>query len=155
VKVAAALSPHLTMEEQERLRKHYTENKEAYKLYMEGRYFWSKTTDGALKKGIERFQQAIALDANYALAYSGLADSYIVLGQFFDVPPKEAMPKAREAAVKALTIDDTLAEAHLSLATVKAWYDWDWVGAEREFQRTINLNPQFAMAYDRYAYYLI
>src|SRR5262245_37133829 len=154
-KVAAALSLHLTREERERLRKHYTDNKEAYQLYLKGRHFWSKTTLDTIKKGIECFQQAIGLDANYALAYAGLADSYIVLGQFFDVPPKEAMPKAREAAVKALTIDDTLAEAHVSLATVKAWYDWDWSGAEQEFKQAINLDPQFAMAYDRYAYYLV
>jgi tetratricopeptide (TPR) repeat protein len=103
------------------------------------------------KKGIEYFQQAIAKDPTYALAYSGLADSYAVFAGFGSVSPKEGYPKAKEAAQKALEIDDTLAEAHASLAVIKTLYDWDWSGGEREIQRAIELNPNYATAHQWYA----
>ena len=103
-----------------------------------------------MNKGIEYFQQAIAKDPNYAMAYAGLADSYISLGSGF-VVPKEAFPKAKEAALRALEIDDTLAEAHASLGFIKANYDWDWSGGEREFQRAIELNPGDATAHEFYS----
>jgi tetratricopeptide (TPR) repeat protein len=103
-------------------------------------------------KAIEYFQQAINLDRTYALAYAGLADSYNVLSTNGVLPPKEAFPKAKEAAEKALSIDDTLAEAHTSLAFIKTVYDWDWAGAERSFKRAIELNPNYANAHYFYAF---
>ena len=100
-----------------------------------------------IRKGIEYFQQAIAKDPAYALAYDGLADGYSVLGNYGYVPPKEAYPRAKEAVLKALQLDDTLAEAHTSLAFIMTDYDWDWPGAEREFQRSLALNPNDAYAH--------
>jgi adenylate cyclase len=144
--MTTALRLRLTSEEQKRLVRSYTPNAEAYQDYLRGRYFWQKTGLG-LNKGAEYFQQAIAKDPRYALAYDGLADSYILLSVFGFSSPEEAYPKAKEAALKALEIDGTLAEAHTSLARIKAEYDWDWSGAEREFQRAIELNPSYATAY--------
>jgi tetratricopeptide (TPR) repeat protein len=113
-----------------------------------------KGTPEGFNKAIEYFQKAIVKDPNYALAYSGLADCYTWLPALAFVPPKEAYPKAREAALKALEIDDTLAEAHTSLALVKAHHDWDWSGAEKEFQRAIALNPDYVMAHPWYGWTL-
>jgi TolB-like protein/DNA-binding winged helix-turn-helix (wHTH) protein/Flp pilus assembly protein TadD len=144
--MTTALRLRLTSEEQKRLVRSYTPSAEAYQDYLRGRYFWQKTGLG-LNKGAEYFQQAIAKNPRYALAYDGLADSYILLSVFGFSSPKEAYPKAKEAALKALEIDGTLAEAHTSLARIKAEYDWDWSGAEREFQRAIELNPSYATAY--------
>jgi eukaryotic-like serine/threonine-protein kinase len=146
----------LSGEERQRLTKRYTESTEAYQSYLKGRYFWNKRTEGGLKKGIEYFDQAIEKDPAYALAYTGLADSYA--GLVFPagaVSPREAMPKAKDAAAKALQIDDTLAEAHTSLAFVKFYYDWDWSGAEREFKRAIELNPAYPEAHHIYSHYLM
>jgi serine/threonine protein kinase/tetratricopeptide (TPR) repeat protein len=147
--MTTALRLRLTAEEQKRLVRSYTSNPEAYQDYLRGRYFWQKTGPG-LNKGIEYFQQAIAKDPRYALAYDGLADSYISLAVFGFSSPKEAYPRAKEAALKSLEIDGTLAEAHTSLARIKAEYDWDWSGAEREFQRAIELNPSYAATYQSY-----
>jgi TolB-like protein/DNA-binding winged helix-turn-helix (wHTH) protein/Flp pilus assembly protein TadD len=144
--MATALRMRLTDEEQKRLVRSYTPNAEAYQDYLRGRYFWQKTGLG-LNKGVEYFQQAIVKDPGYAQAYDGLADCYIWLGVFGFSSPQEAYPKAKEAALRSLEIDGTLAEAHTSLARIKAEYDWDWSGAEREFQRALELNPGYSTAY--------
>ncbi len=144
--MAIALRLRLTSEEQNRLVRNYTPNPEAYQDYLRGRYFWQKTGTG-LNKGLEYFQQAIAKDPGYAQAYDGLADCYIWLAVFGFSPPQEGYPKAKEAVLKSLEIDGTLAEAHTSLARIKAEYDWDWSGAEREFQRALELNPGYSTSY--------
>lgn len=117
------------------------ENLETYDLYLRGRYHWARWRTEGAEKAIQYFEQAIAKDPNYAPAYAGLADSYCWLGFFSTLSPNEAMPKAREYAQKALELDDSLAAAHASLGYVKALYDFDWAGAEREFKRAIELNP--------------
>ena len=144
--MTTALRLRLTGEEQKRLARNYTPNPEAYQDYLRGRYFWQKTGLG-LNKGVEYFQQAIAKDPGYAQAYDGLADCYIWLAVFGFSSPQEGYPKAKEAALKSLEIDGTLAEAHTSLARIKAEYDWDWSGAETEFRRALQLNPGYATAY--------
>ena len=123
------------------LRLKQPENLEAYDRYLKGRYHWQRWRTEGAEKAIASFNQAIAADPRYAPAYAGLADSYTWLGFFSAVAPNEAMPKARQAAMKAIELDDSLAAAHASLAYVKALYDFDWPGAEREFQRAIQLNP--------------
>jgi len=153
--ISEKLRLQLTGDERKRLTKRATGNKEAYQLYLKGRYWSEKSTPEGFNKAIEYFQQAIAKDPSYALAYSGLADCYTWLPALAFLPPKEAYPKAREAALKALEIDDTLAEAHTSLALVKAHHEWDWSGAEREFQRAIALNPDYAMAHQWYGWTLM
>jgi serine/threonine protein kinase/tetratricopeptide (TPR) repeat protein len=149
--ISEKLRLQLTGEEKKRLTKRATGNKEAYQLYLQGRYWWNKRTEEGLNKGIEYYQQAIGKDPTYALAYAGLSDSYTSVAIFGFVPPNEAFPRAKEAALKALEIDDTLAEAHASLAFVKSAYDWDWSGAEREFQRAIALNSGSAYAHYFYS----
>ena len=144
--MTTALRLRLTDEEQKRLVRSYTPNAEAYQDYLRGRHFWQKTGLG-LNKGAEYFQQAISKDPKYALAYDGLADCNILLAVFGFSSPTESYQRAKEAALKSLEIDGTLAEAHTSLARIKAEYDWDWSGAEREFQRAIELNPSYATAY--------
>jgi eukaryotic-like serine/threonine-protein kinase len=151
--ISEKLRVKLTGEEQKRLTKRYTENVEAYQLYLKGRYFADQYSADGFQKAVEHFNQAIQKDPNYALAYTGLADSYWVVSAL-SLPPREAMPKAREAAVKALRIDDTLAEAHSSLALVQAFYDYDLSSAEREFKRAIELNPGSAAAHQWYGWYL-
>jgi len=137
--------------EKERMTKHYTENTDAYQLYLQGRYYQNKRTDESLSKSIEYFQKAIAQDSNYALAYAGLADSYSYLGNHGFLPPNEVFPKGKTAALKALEIDDSLAEAHTSLGYIRVDYDWDWANAEREFKRAIELNPSYTRAHSLYA----
>jgi eukaryotic-like serine/threonine-protein kinase len=157
-KISERLGLSLTGEQQRRLTRRYTENTEAYQLYLQGRYQWNRRSDEGLKKGIEYFKQAIDLDPNYGLAYAGLADCYNLLG-VADVAgtlaPREAFPKAKVAALKALEIDDALAEAHNSLAFVRFWFEWDWPGAEREFKRAIELNPNYATTRHWHAIYLM
>jgi len=145
------LKVNLFGEERAGLIKRYTDDIEAYNLYLKGRYFWNKRTEDDLKKGIEYFKQAIEVDPNYALAYAGLADCYIVLPFYAGRLPEDAYPKARTVALKALELDNMLAEAHTSLAAVKGWYDWDWPAAEREFNRAIELNPGLAAVHHWYA----
>jgi TolB-like protein/DNA-binding winged helix-turn-helix (wHTH) protein len=132
--------------------KHYTESNEAYQLYLKGRFHWNKRTAEALKKSIEYFNQAIYKDPHFALAYAGLADSYVVPAN--QLAPREAMPKAKEAAIRALELDEMLAEAHASLGRVFAAYDWDWTSAEKEYKRAIELNPSYAVAHQWYGGYL-
>ena len=138
--------------EEKGLAKHYTESNEAYQLYLKGRYYWDKRTAEALKKSIEYFNQAIEKDPSFALAYVGLADCYVVPA--IRIPPREAMPKAKAAALRALELDETLAEAHASLGRVLASYDWDWTSADREYKRAIELNPRYAVAHQWYGGYL-
>jgi serine/threonine protein kinase/tetratricopeptide (TPR) repeat protein len=152
--ITTMLRMRLTGEDEKRMAKTSTTNPEAYQDYLKGRYWWNKRSEDGVRKGIEYFQQAIAKDPAYALAYDGLADGYNVLGNYGYVPPKEAYPRAKEAVLKALQLDDTLAEAHTSLAFVMTDYDWDWPGAEREFQRALALNPNYAYAHALYGYHL-
>jgi TolB-like protein/DNA-binding winged helix-turn-helix (wHTH) protein/lipoprotein NlpI len=126
-------------------------NPEAHEAYLKGRYFWNKRTGEGVRKGIEYFEQATRLDPNYAMAYVGLAESYIVLNGHRFLPPTEAYPKVREAALKALELDEKIAEAHTSLGSYKWEYEWDKAGAENEFRRAIELNPSYATAHQWYA----
>ena len=146
-KVADELEVQIGKGEKLNLGKKATDSKEAYTLYLEGRHFLNTRTEESLKKAIERFEKALEKDPRYALAYTGVADSYAVLALLEFLSPKEAFPKARTAAEKALEIDNSLAEAHTSLAVVKFQYDWDWEGAEKEFKRAIELNPSYAPAH--------
>ncbi len=155
-KIAAALQAKLTGAEQQALSSRPTENPEAHQFYLKGRYYWNRRGEEGLKKATEYFEHAIKADPNYALAYAGLADSYALLGfhGYGALPPAEAVPKAKAAAEKALQIDETLAEAHASLAYAKEEYDWDVGGAEREYKRAIELNPNYATAHQWYAVHL-
>ncbi len=152
--IVSKLRLRLTGEEEKRLTKPPATNAEAYQLYLKGRYFSEKFTKDGVDKGIEYFHQAIELDPNYALAYEGLSYAYFTSDDFF-ATPLESMPKANEAAKKALQLDDTLAEAHTDLAIVHFWYDYDWGAADREFRRAIELKPNYAHAHEYYGWDLI
>ena len=151
--VAAALMLRLTVEERRLLSKRYTSSPNAYRLYLKGRYFWLKRTEEGMKKGIQYFNEAIEEDPAYAAAYDGLSDSYTLLAIRGIMPPKEGFLKAKAAARRALDIDDTLGEAHASLAHVRL-HDWEWSGLEDVFNRAIAMNPTHAIAYHWYAEYL-
>jgi TolB-like protein/DNA-binding winged helix-turn-helix (wHTH) protein/Tfp pilus assembly protein PilF len=148
---------NLTPEEQERLATTRSVSAESYEAYLKGRYYWNKRSQEGLTKAIEYFQLATEKDPHYALAFAGLADCYSIIGSAIvgTVPSQDVAPKAKAAALKALELDDTLAEAHTSLATVRFNYDWDWPGASQGFQRSIELNPSYATAYQRYSLYLM
>ena len=148
---------NLTPEEQQRLASTRSVSGESYEDYLKGRYYWNKRSQESLIKAIGYFQSAIEKDPNYALAYAGLADCYSIIGSAIigTVPSQDVAPKAKAAAMKALQLDDTLAEAQTSLATVHFNYDWDWTGAASGFQRAIELNPSYATAYQRYSLYLM
>jgi serine/threonine-protein kinase len=147
--MTTALRMRLSGEDEKRITKSYTRNPEAYQDYLKGRYWLNKRTPDSLNKSIDFFQQAIQKDPAYALAYSGLADSYSGLIANGVVPPKDAYPKARQAALRALEIDETISEVHISLGQVNE-QAWDWLDAEREFQRAIALNPADANAHFSY-----
>ena len=149
--ISEKLRLKLSGEQKKRLTKRHTENTRAYHLYLKGRYYWNKRTEEGIKKGIEHFHEAIGADPNYALAFAGLADSYVLLAGYGSHLPEEVFPVAKAAAMKALKMDETLAEAHTSLAAVRAWYDWDWAGAELRYKRAIEINPGYATAYVWYA----
>ena len=154
--ISQALRLKLSGDEKKRLTKRYTENAEAYQLYLRGRYFWRKFTAGSIQKSVEFYQQALDKDPNFALAYAGLAAAYAVSSSGGGVvPPKQGMPEAKAAAMRALEIDDSLGEAHLSLAMVRAFYDWDWADADREFKRAIELSPEDPEAHHLYSHYFI
>ncbi len=142
--IVKALKMKLLGEQEERLVKRDTENMEAYKLYLEGLYYWNKRTGKDLNKAIELFNQAVDNDPNYALAYVGLADSYSLLTIYSDAHPQDVYPRAKAAATKALELNETLAEAHNSLAYVHERYDWNFEAAEAEFKRALELNPNYA-----------
>jgi tetratricopeptide (TPR) repeat protein len=141
----------LTGEDKQRLAKRYTNHPEAYHLYLKGRYFWNRRTAADLRKAICYFEQAVAKDPEYALAYTGLADSYHILWVYSDVTPKECHHLAKSAALRAVEIDDTLAEAHTTLASIAAADEWDFAEGERQFRRAIALNPNYATAHKWYA----
>ncbi|HVF47209.1 MAG TPA: tetratricopeptide repeat protein [Pyrinomonadaceae bacterium] len=146
--IAQKLELRLSGDENKGLTRQYTNNNEAYQLYLKGRYFWSKRNPDSIRKAIEYFNLAIEKDPGFALAYSGLADAYVVPANRLE--PRDAMPKAKTAATRALAIDPTLAEAHTSLARVLQVYDWNWEEAEKEFKRAIELDPRYAVAHQWY-----
>jgi eukaryotic-like serine/threonine-protein kinase len=153
--IAANLRIELNGKEERQIAKRDTENPEAYRLYLQGRYYWNQRSNQGVKKGLEYFQQAIEKDPGYALAYAGVADSYAVgNGEYLGLTPQEARPKAKAAALKALEIDDSLAEAHTTLADTYLYYDWDFPKAQQEFLRAIAANPNYPTAHQWYAEYL-
>jgi TolB-like protein/Tfp pilus assembly protein PilF len=152
--IVTALKIKLLGEKGAPLVKNYTENLEAYSLYLQGRNYWNKRDEADLIKSIEYFEKAIEIDPNYALAYAGLGDAYYILGNNGFWLAEKAFPKAKAAALKALEIDDKLAEAHATLASIISDYDWDFVTAEKEFKLAIELNPAYATAHQYYAYHL-
>ena len=152
--ISGKLRLSLSREQKERVTKRPTQNPEAYQFYLRGRYSWSKRTDEEFRKAIPYFSKAIAEDPNYALAHAGLADCLLLLGLFGAEDPRFVMPQAKEAALKAIQVDETLGEAYASLAQVKLTYDWDWQGAELDFQEAIRLSPTYSTAYHWHAEYL-
>jgi TolB-like protein/DNA-binding winged helix-turn-helix (wHTH) protein/Flp pilus assembly protein TadD len=155
--IAEQIRINLTPQEDAVLRASKVMNPEAYEAYLKGRYFWNKRSAAGLKEAIDYFNQAIEKDATYAQAYTGLADSYALLGdwEYGVMAPKEAFPRAKAAARQALELDNSLSEAHTSLAFCLDVFDWDWVSADREFRRAIDLNPGYATAHHWYAWHLI
>jgi eukaryotic-like serine/threonine-protein kinase len=145
--ISQRLRSTLNVADQQRLAKRYTDNPEAYQLYLKGRYHWNKRSQEGIRKALEYFEQAVQLDPNYSLAYAGLADSYSMLGI-------DLLSKAKAAANRALEMDEQLAEAHTSLGYLKMRGEWDWPGAEKELQRAIELNPSYATAHQWYSIYL-
>jgi tetratricopeptide (TPR) repeat protein len=148
--VADNLKIKLSGADEQQLNKQYTADVEAYQLDLKGRFFWNRRTEEGLRKGIKYFEQAITKDPGYSLAYVGLADTYNVLGFYGFLPPKEAFPKAKAAARQALALNEKLAEAHNSLAYAVLYYDWDFMTAEKEFTRAIELNPKYPIAHQWY-----
>jgi serine/threonine-protein kinase len=151
--ITDSLRVRLTGAQEERLTKRYTDNEEAYKLYLQGRFHWNKRNQ-SLKKAVEYFSQAIEKDPNYALAYAGLAETYALLGEYGVEPARESAPKGKAAALKALDIDSNLAEAYTALAYIKTDYEWDFAGAEKDYLKAIELNPKYATARQWYGEYL-
>ena len=149
--ITAKLKLKLSSEQQRLLVKRDSTNAEAYQFYLRGRYFWNKRTSDGIKQAIEYFQQSVDRDPNFALGYVGLADSYTGLTFYNFAAPHEAMPKAKESAIKALSLDNTLAEAHASLAHILINYDWNSPAAEKEFKRSLELNPEYATGHQWYA----
>ena len=150
-RITENLRPRLSGAEQKRLVKNYDTNSESYQLYLQGRYYWNKRTAEGLQKGIDYFKSAIEKDRNYAPAFSGLADCYWLLNVYNIGPTGESAPKAREAATTAIALDPTLAEAYASLAAVSYRYEWNWVEADRNFKRAIELDPDYATAHQWYS----
>src|SRR5262245_2627738 len=153
--IADTLQAKLSGSEQHVIAARPTENTEAHQLYLKGRFFWNKRTGNDLRKSIDYFQQTIAADPNYALAYAGLADAYAFLPGYTAGSPQDSYPKSIAAAKKALELDDTLAEAHTALAIATWLYDFDFSQANREFQRAIELNPNYAIAHQQYGNILL
>ncbi|MFP5265491.1 MAG: protein kinase domain-containing protein [Blastocatellia bacterium] len=145
----------LTGAQKKQLAQRYTQNTEAYQLYLKGRYHWNKRTQEGITKGVEFFENAIALDPNYALAYAGLADCYNLLASYSTMSPRTAFLRAKATVMRALKLDPNLAEANASLAHIRFWYEWDWHGAERDFKKALELNSGYGTARLWYALYLI
>jgi TolB-like protein/Flp pilus assembly protein TadD len=154
-RIADALRVRLTENERDRLSKGQTENAEAHRLYLKGRYFWNKRSEEGFRNATAYFQQAIEQDPGYALAYAGLADSYGILAAFGIAAPRDVFPKAKAAVDRALEIDSTLAEAHVSSAFVLEYYEWKWLEAEKEYRRAIELDSTYATAMHWYALLLL
>lgn len=153
--IAIKLEVRLSAQQKKLLRKRYSQDFEAYQIYLRGRYYWNRRSQEDLQRGIAYFEQAIERDPSNALAYAGLADSYFVRAISGALPTADAMPKAKAAALKALELDDSLAEAHTSLAQVTANYEWNWEKAEAEYQRAIELNPSYSTGHHYYATFLM
>jgi serine/threonine-protein kinase len=154
-KIYQSLRLRLSGADEQKLAKRYTHDAEAYQLYLKGRYFWSKRNEEGFRNGINYFKQAEEKDPTFALAFSGLADSYALLCDIGVVRPRDEMPKAKAAAQKAVDADSTLAEAYTSRAFVKLAFDWDWIGAQSDFQQALKLNPKYPTAHQWYASYLM
>ena len=151
-KLLSSLAITLTSGERQQLAKRDTANTDAFQLYLQGRYFWNKRSEEGLQKAVEFFTQATNKDPNFARAYSGLADSYMLMGILdLGMNPHEAITKAKAAAHKAIALDDTLAEAHTSLGFMSYNYDFDWLNSERQFRRAIELNPNYVTAHHWYS----
>ena len=148
--VSSKLKTKLSGADEQKLVKTYTTNPEAYKLYLQGRFYWNKREEKDFRKALEFYNQAIALDRNYVLAYAGLADTYALLATFGFMPTVEGIPKAREFARQALLLDESLAEPHTTLAYLSQTHDYDFAEAEPEFKRAIELNPNYATAHQWY-----
>jgi len=153
--IAQQVRVTLTPNERQRLATAGAVDPAAYESYLRGRSFWNQRTEASLLKAIDQFNKAIEVDAGYAPAYSGLADCYTTLGYLSYLDPLDAFPRARDAATKALELDSSLAEAHTSLAYYDLYHAWNWVEAENEFKKAIELNPNYATAHDWYSYYLM
>jgi TolB-like protein/DNA-binding winged helix-turn-helix (wHTH) protein/Tfp pilus assembly protein PilF len=153
-KVTEALTLRLSGEERGLVFKRPTENASAYEAYLRGRFFWNKRTGEDLKKSISYFEEAVRLDPEFALAYAGLAESYVLMNIYSSEYHRDAFPRAREAAQKALSLNDGLANAHTALALVRLEYEYDWEGAEKSYRTAIELNPNYATAHHWYAEYL-
>lgn len=153
--VTSALAPQITGEERARLNKRYTEDDEAYQLYQKGRFFLDKRDGESLRKALGYFRQATEKDPNYALAFASITQCYIGLGSTTTSILKEDITQAKAAGARAIALDDTLAEAHHALGEILLDYDWDWQGAEREYQRALQINPNNAAARMSYAFYLL
>jgi Tfp pilus assembly protein PilF len=152
--ISSQLQPHLTGEERKLMSRTRPESNEAFQLYLKGRYFSTKfNNEEAIRQGVVYFNQSIEHDPTYALAYAGLASAYFNLSNLF-MPPREAMPRVREAAERALALDDSLAQAHTCLALALVWYDWDFANGEKEFRRAIALNANDADAHKLYGDFL-
>jgi DNA-binding winged helix-turn-helix (wHTH) protein/TolB-like protein/lipoprotein NlpI len=145
----------LSDQESRRLARPVTGNADAYRAYLQGRYEWGQRSEAALRRAIEQFQRAVVIDPQFAAAYSGLADSFSVLGYLSYLSPAESFPEAKRHATKALELDDTLAEAHASLGFVNLYFEWDWHGAEAAFQRAVALDPSHAASHQWYSIYLL
>src|SRR5689334_10465219 len=154
-KISQSLRLRLTGEDEEKLAKRYTKDAEAYQLYLKGRYYWNKRNEEGFRNGIDYFRRAEEKDPTFALAFSGLADSYALLCDIGVVRPVDEMPKAKAAAQKAVDADPELAEAYTSRAFVRLAYDWDWLGAQSDFQQALKLNPKYPTAHQWYASYLM
>ena len=153
--ISERLRLRLSGEQKEKLTKRFTESREAYEFYLKGRYHWARRAIEDMKKGVEYFQQAIAEDANYSLAYAGIADCLVLLGLFGAADPRGIMPQAKAAAAKAIELDESLGEAHASLGQIKLIYDWDWPGAEQHFQQALALSPAYPTAHQWHGEYLV
>ena len=154
-KISESLRIRLTGQDKEKLSRRYSSNSEAYQLYLKGRYYWNKRNEEGFRNSIDYFKQAEEKDPTFALAFSGLADSYALLGDIGVAPPNEVMPKAKAAAQKAVDADPNLSEAYTSRAFVKLAYDWDWAGAESDFKQALKLNSKYPTAHQWYASYLM
>jgi TolB-like protein/predicted Zn-dependent protease len=153
--IAEEVHGHLTPQERDRLAGGRSVDPGAYESYLRGRYFWNKRDPAEVRKAVQHFNEAIAADPTYALAYTGLADSYNILGDQHAVPPSEAAPRARAATLRALELDPQLAEAHSALGFSRMFYEWDWMGTEQAYRRAVALNPGYATAHQWLAEYLV
>jgi serine/threonine protein kinase/tetratricopeptide (TPR) repeat protein len=152
--ISEKLHVRLTEDQRKRLVKRPTKNSEAYQLYLKGRYCWNKWTEESNARAIGYYQDALRADPRYALAYAGLADAYASWGDQAGLPPREAIPRAKDCALRALELDDSLAEAHTVLGLIHFTYDWDWAAAEREFKRSLSLNPNSETTHHWYSHLL-